>query len=95
MLRPAASGEGRKTNQPKKPGCNLSTNHHAYDASNFDTVLSVWDRFFRTLAPPLPEENPPGFGVTPFLAERYARPHRALLLPFALQVETPNGRSSL
>jgi sterol desaturase/sphingolipid hydroxylase (fatty acid hydroxylase superfamily) len=74
----------------------LHRTHHAvtpeYYNSNFGTVLSVWDRFFRTLAPPLPEENPPGFGVTPFLADRYARPHWALLLPFVLRPERPSGR---
>src|SRR5271165_5196262 len=44
--------------------------HHAvtpehYNA-NYGTVLSVWDRWFRTLVPPLPEQDAPGFGVVPF-----------------------------
>jgi sterol desaturase/sphingolipid hydroxylase (fatty acid hydroxylase superfamily) len=74
----------------------LHRTHHAVTPehynSNFGTVLSVWDRSFRTLAAPLPEKNPPGFGVAPFLAERYARPHWALLLPFVLRPERPAGR---
>jgi len=74
----------------------LPRTHHAVTPehynSNFGTVLSVWDRSFRTLAAPLPEKNPPGFGVAPFLAERYARPHWALLLPFVLRPERPAGR---
>jgi sterol desaturase/sphingolipid hydroxylase (fatty acid hydroxylase superfamily) len=76
----------------------LHRTHHAvtpeFYNSNFGTVLSVWDRFFRTLAPPLPEQNPPGFGVAPFLAERYAHPHWALLLPFVIRADEPAERYS-
>ena len=74
----------------------LHRTHHAvepeYYNCNFGTVLSVWDRFFRTLGLPLPEENPPAFGVTPFLAERYSLPHWALLLPFVIRRERPAER---
>jgi len=66
----------------------LHRTHHSsapeHYNSNFGTVLSVWDRCFFTLAPPLPEQNPPSFGVAPFQAKRYARPHWALLLPFVM-----------
>jgi sterol desaturase/sphingolipid hydroxylase (fatty acid hydroxylase superfamily) len=70
----------------------LHRTHHSvapehYNA-NFGTVLSVWDRLLGTLTPPLPEgAEAPGFGVSPFLAPRYAHPHWALLLPFVLPHE--------
>jgi len=66
--------------------------HHSvapehYNA-NFGTVLSVWDRLLGTLTPPLPDgADAPAFGVAPFLAPRYSRPHWALLLPFVLPHE--------
>ena len=67
----------------------LHRTHHAstpeYYGTNFGTVLSVWDRCFFTLAPPLPDRDPPSFGVAPFQAERYARPHWALFLPFVMR----------
>ena len=67
----------------------LHRTHHAatpelYNA-NFGAVLTIWDRAFRTLAPPLPAENPPGFGVAPFLETRYATPFWAFWLPFAMR----------
>ena len=69
----------------------LHRTHHAVTPecynSNFGTVLSIWDRWFRTLAPPLPEENPPAFGVVQFLGQRYALPHWALMLPFVIRPE--------
>jgi len=67
----------------------LHRTHHAstpeYYGTNFGTVLSIWDRCFFTLAPPLPDRDPPSFGVVPFQAERYARPHWALFLPFVMR----------
>ena len=73
----------------------LHRTHHAstpeYYGTNFGTVLSVWDRCFFTLAPPLPDQDPPSFGVAPFQAERYARPHWALLLPFVMRRPQGDG----
>jgi len=67
----------------------LHRTHHAstpeYYNANFGAVLSVWDRWFGTLAPPLPERNAPSFGVPSFEAKQYARPHWALLMPFMLR----------
>ena len=67
----------------------LHRTHHAatpeFYNSNFGAVLTIWDRAFRTLAPPLPAENPPGFGVAPFLETRYATPFWAFWLPFAMR----------
>jgi sterol desaturase/sphingolipid hydroxylase (fatty acid hydroxylase superfamily) len=71
--------------------------HHSaapeHHMANFGTVLSVWDRWLRTLKSPRPEESPLVFGVTPFLADRYATPFWALALPFALQwSKTPDAK---
>ncbi len=56
--------------------------------NNFGTVLSVWDRWLGTLRPPLGQAAEAlGFGVAPYLAPRYARPHWALALPFVLAPE--------
>jgi len=67
----------------------LHRTHHAaspeYFNANFGTVLSIWDRAFRTLMPPLPAEDPPGFGVAPYLEKRYASPFWALVLPFVMR----------
>ncbi len=53
--------------------------------SNFGTVLSLWDRLFRTY-----RAAPAGalaFGVAPFTGPEHARPRWALLLPFSLHVD--------
>lgn len=67
----------------------LHRTHHASTPEhynrNFGEVLTVWDRCFQTLAPPLPEQNPPSFGVTPYQASRFAGPLWALLMPFVIQ----------
>ena len=52
---------------------------------NFGTVLSVWDRWLGTLAPPLEgAAAAAGYGVAPFLRPWHARPWWALALPFLL-----------
>jgi sterol desaturase/sphingolipid hydroxylase (fatty acid hydroxylase superfamily) len=54
----------------------LHRTHHASTPEhfncNFGEVLTVWDRCFQTLAPPLPEQNPPSFGVAPYQTSRFA-----------------------
>jgi sterol desaturase/sphingolipid hydroxylase (fatty acid hydroxylase superfamily) len=71
--------------------------HHAatpeYYNANFGTVLPVWDRWLWTLSPPLPEQNPPSFGVELFQAERYGRPYWALALPFVMKAPHVDARS--
>jgi sterol desaturase/sphingolipid hydroxylase (fatty acid hydroxylase superfamily) len=75
--------------------------HHTHHAStpehynsNFGAALIVWDRCFRTLAPPLPEQNPPSFGVAPFQARHFAGPHWALLMPFVIRSQPEGPRET-
>jgi sterol desaturase/sphingolipid hydroxylase (fatty acid hydroxylase superfamily) len=66
--------------------------HHSVDAAeyngNYGTVLSIWDRMFGTYRQRPHGQDVVAFGVDPFTAPRYARPHWALLLPFALSQTT-------
>ena len=76
----------------------LHRTHHAstpeHYNSNFGAALTVWDRCFQTLAPPLPEQNPPSFGVAPFQARRFAGPHWALLMPFVIRSQPEGPRET-
>jgi sterol desaturase/sphingolipid hydroxylase (fatty acid hydroxylase superfamily) len=76
----------------------LHRTHHAstpeHYNSNFGAALSVWDRCFQTLAPPLPEQNPPCFGVEPFQATRFAEPQWALLMPFVMRRQPVGPRET-
>jgi sterol desaturase/sphingolipid hydroxylase (fatty acid hydroxylase superfamily) len=76
----------------------LHRTHHAstpeHYNSNFGAALTVWDRCFQTLAPPLPEQNPPSFGVAPFQASRSAGPHWALLMPFVIRSQREGPRET-
>ena len=66
--------------------------HHSVDVAecngNYGTVLSIWDRMFGTYRQRPHGQDVVAFGVDPFTAPRYARPHWALLLPFALSPTT-------
>jgi sterol desaturase/sphingolipid hydroxylase (fatty acid hydroxylase superfamily) len=66
--------------------------HHSVDAEeyngNYGTLLSVWDRTFGTYRQRPYGQDVPAFGVERFTAPRYARPHWALLLPFAISSAT-------
>jgi len=63
--------------------------HHAVDPAyfnrNFGTILSIWDRIFRTLI--VSPNREIVFGLEPYRAPRFARPHWALMLPFRLRRE--------
>ncbi len=74
--------------------------HHSSDQQDFDTnygtVFSLWDRAFGTYrATPARGRARMAFGVHPFTAPSYSKPHWALLLPLKIRREQRAGKARL